>query len=92
MTDEISSVRYTTTRFTIDTGETSEAFRTRYEQAVPLLPREKVAELARRKAPWSQMLDPGSPRQRLWASLSTSATTPTRSSLWQATPRPAPAI
>ena len=57
MTEAIRSVRYTTTRFTIDTGETPDAFRARYEQAVPPLPREQVAELAHRQAPWSQMLD-----------------------------------
>ena len=57
MTEAISAVRYATTRFTIDTGEAPGSFRARYEQAVPPLPREEVAELARRQAPWSEMLD-----------------------------------
>ena len=57
MTDAIRAARYSTTRFTIDTGEDPGSFKARYEQAVPPLPREQVAELARRRAPWSEMLD-----------------------------------
>jgi len=57
MTETIRAVRYTCTRFTIDTGEDPESFRARYEQAVPPLPKGQVAELARRQAPWSEMLE-----------------------------------
>jgi hypothetical protein len=57
VTETIQAVRYSTTRFTIDTGQDPESFRARYEQAVPPLPKDEVAELARRKAPWAQMLD-----------------------------------
>lgn len=57
MTKAIRAVRYSTTRFTIDTGQDPEHFRARYEQAVPPLPEDEVAELARSQAPWPQMLD-----------------------------------
>jgi hypothetical protein len=52
-----STVPYTTTRFTVEAGPTPAEFRSRYEEAVPPLPAEQVADLVRRQAPWQDMLD-----------------------------------
>jgi hypothetical protein len=58
MTDNpISTVRYSVSRFTVPAGQTPAKFRSRYEEAVPPLPAEQVAELVQRQAPWQDMLD-----------------------------------
>jgi hypothetical protein len=51
------TVAYAVKRFTIATGAPSAEFRSRYEAAVPPLPRTEVANLVQRQAPWQEMLD-----------------------------------
>jgi hypothetical protein len=50
-------VTYVVNRMTIPTGTTQSEFRSRFEQAVPPLPRDRVLQLADRAAPWSEMID-----------------------------------
>ncbi|MER6537324.1 DUF302 domain-containing protein [Streptomyces sp900105755] len=57
MTQQTRTVRYGTTRFTLESGEDPRALRARYEQAVPPVPTDRVDELVRRRAPWSDMLE-----------------------------------
>ena len=52
----ISETRHTVNRLTIATGSSLTDFRERYEQAVPQVPVAQMEELARRQAPWSDML------------------------------------
>jgi uncharacterized protein (DUF302 family) len=51
------STRFTVTRWDVVTEECPQDLRQRYETAVPALPTERVADLASRGAPWSEMLD-----------------------------------
>jgi hypothetical protein len=54
--DRIRSVKYGVTRFTVDTGETAQRFRVRYQVAVPRLPTEDVKALVSRQAAWPEMV------------------------------------
>jgi hypothetical protein len=51
------AISYSVTRLTVHVPLAVEDFQERYEQAVPPLPREAVAALAEREAPWSEMND-----------------------------------
>ena len=51
-----TSVRYRVERLTVDIDAAPAEFRARYEQAVPPLPEERMADLVRRHAPWAEML------------------------------------
>jgi hypothetical protein len=53
----VNTVHYSVHRLVVDTGSTLVDFRSRYEAAVPPVPVDKVAALAARQAPWSEMLD-----------------------------------
>jgi hypothetical protein len=57
MTTQKQTVRFSTTRFNLESAQDADALRARYEQAVPAVPKDRVAELVRRRAPWSDMLD-----------------------------------
>ena len=52
----IRETRHTVNRLTIATESSLTDFRERYEQAVPTVPMRQMEELARRQAPWSDML------------------------------------
>jgi hypothetical protein len=52
-----SVVRYSVNRLTVEVGSAPAEFQSQYEQAVPPFPADQVAELARRQAPWPEMLD-----------------------------------
>src|SRR5207302_8506074 len=49
--------QHTVSRLTVEVGPTAEAFASRFEEAVPPVPMEKVAALVSRHAPWQEMLD-----------------------------------
>ncbi len=51
-----TSVRYHVERLTVEIDAAPAEFRARYEQAVPPLPEERMADLVRRHAPWAEML------------------------------------
>ncbi len=53
----IRGVSRTVTRWTVEIESTPRGFRARYEEAVPPLPVADVEALARRHAPWQEMLD-----------------------------------
>ncbi len=57
MTNQTQTVRFSTTRFNIESTQNADALRARYEQAAPPVPKERVEELVRRQAPWSDMLN-----------------------------------
>jgi hypothetical protein len=48
---------YVVNRMTIPTGMVQSEFRSRFEDAVPPLPRDEVLELEARGAPWGEMVD-----------------------------------
>ena len=52
----ISETRHTVNRLTIATESSLTDLRERYEQAVPPVPMVQMEELARRQAPWSDMV------------------------------------
>jgi hypothetical protein len=52
----ISETRHTVNRLTIATESSLPDFRERYEQAVPRVPMLQMEELARRQAPWADMV------------------------------------
>jgi hypothetical protein len=53
----VSAMRYTVNRMTVETGSAPAEFQSRYEQAVPLYPADRVNELVRQRAPWQEQLD-----------------------------------
>ena len=57
MSNVPTTVTYVTHRMTIPTGMLYSEFRSRFENAVPPLPLDRVRELEHRVAPWSEMVD-----------------------------------
>jgi hypothetical protein len=53
----IINFRYCVERLTAEIGAAPAEFRASYEWAVPVLPKERMAGLARRHAPWAELLD-----------------------------------
>jgi hypothetical protein len=51
------TMTYVVSRMTIPTGMVQSEFRSRFEDAVPPLPRDQVLQLENRGAPWSEMID-----------------------------------
>ncbi|MFJ1608515.1 DUF302 domain-containing protein [Streptomyces sp. NPDC088253] len=57
MNEKIKAIRYSSTRYNIEADTDPQTLRTLYEQAVPPVPEDQVANLVRRRAPWPEMLD-----------------------------------
>jgi len=51
------TMTYVVNRMTIPTGMAQSEFRSRFEDAVPPLPRDRVLQLENQGAPWSEMID-----------------------------------
>lgn len=51
----VSSTHYGVTRLTIDVGSTVPEFRSKYEEAVPPVPADRVNELVAQQSPWQEM-------------------------------------
>jgi hypothetical protein len=55
--DAVTAVKRDVVRFTIEVESTPQAFRARYERAVPPLPTAEIQALAARRGSWQEMLD-----------------------------------
>jgi hypothetical protein len=51
----VSSTHFGVTRLTIDVGSPAPDFRSRYEEAVPPMPSDRVNELVTQQSPWHEM-------------------------------------
>ncbi|MFC9640882.1 DUF302 domain-containing protein [Streptomyces mirabilis] len=57
MNEKIKAQRYSSTRYNIEADMDPQTLRIRFEQAVPPVPEDQIANLVRRRAPWPEMLD-----------------------------------